>query len=141
MNLESTDNLVVPPGLMALHSELDPFAELRAQALRVMEASSPSEGAAQLEPLIRALHGSNSEIQVSLELLGRLGSRASGAVTALTGLLKHPAESIRARSAQVLGRIGAPARAAAPALFEALSDSSRFVRSEISQALRILGCG
>jgi HEAT repeat protein len=91
--------------------------------------------------LTKALkHESDHTRKVAAESLGRIGSRAAGAVAGLTAALMDKNGGVRVASAKALGKMGASAKDAVPALAKALrEDGERWVRKAVAEALGAMG--
>jgi len=88
--------------------------------------------------LIRALQDDDWQIQIiSAYTLGRLGSEAESAISALSQVIKDENPDVRFVVVQALGEIGS--EAVVPALIESLQDENENVRVSAVEALKKIG--
>jgi HEAT repeat protein len=76
-----------------------------------------------------------ADLLKSIDELGQLGPRASGAVDMLLESLKDESAEVRAHAARALGEIGPSARPAVKALVELLKDPDETVRRQAIRAV------
>jgi HEAT repeat protein len=93
-----------------------------------------------VDSYIEALKDHNPVTRMNAaEGLGRFGSEAEAAITALSEALKDNDPRVRGSAAWALERIGSEARAAVPHLIEALRDQNQRVRRAAAGALGRMG--
>jgi HEAT repeat protein len=118
------------------HAEPPAVRTAALRALSQLARGNEGEAAArrkQVMPLLqKALDDPALEVVVeAAEDLGALGALEAGPV--LTGLLRHPSETVRQAAAQALERVAEPS--VLPGLLRALDDSSATVRFNLIGAL------
>jgi HEAT repeat protein len=87
--------------------------------------------------LINALKHEDYKLRRSAaDVLGFMGERAAGAVSALADALNDSATIVRVYAALALGEIGPKAKSAMPALEAAVKDKAYLVRDASAEALR-----
>lgn len=121
-------------------------AEPTAQ-LSAIEAASRmgTAGGSVVTSLTQLLSSSNRSTQMKTALaLGKMGSAAAPATSALSRIVEHPSKDaasadLRLAAVQALGAIGEPAASAVPSLLQALKDPSPMVRGAAASALQSIG--
>jgi HEAT repeat protein len=126
------------PGLARLL--YDPNQGVRMAVATAIRRYGPR--AAPVVPALRAVVGSDYDVEYRVAVMQALegvGMAAVPALPALVPALKDPDPRVREEAARVLGRFGRDARFALPALRRAFDDPDNMVRKAVSEAILNIG--
>jgi HEAT repeat protein len=107
--------------------------DVRRAALAALAKSSAAGAEEAVPALTAALKSEDLQVREgAIVILGKLGSAAKSAVSALGNALEDPDHNLRVKAAEALGKIGKPA---VPALAKALKSDNETVRSLAAHGL------
>jgi HEAT repeat protein len=122
---------------VAVEALKDGNVHVRIRAASLLFAVAPKH--ADILPSALELLKQPASRHAALDLIGRMGPAAAGAVPALTKMLADRDTNVRRQAIPALGRIGPAAKSAVPALLEQLNTSDFSIVQSVLNTLRILG--